>query len=173
MFEEILQFLVNPEMTGNLLLIKLAFFALSFGFVIFIIFTFVTTRWFRLLFWYDAVEFMTQKMYGSVRAGIKWRALRARARWASERSYPKYIIKGHNILGKLLERLVPIYQANSFGERLARTGTGTFSNVKDIWWAHELYRAVKNKEYKELSREDFDKLIQTYDQAMRDLEIIK
>lgn len=173
MSEEILQFIVNPEMTDSLLLIKSLFFLLSFGFVLFIIFTFMTTRWFRLLFWYDAVEFITQKMYGSVRAGIKWRILRMRARWASERSYSKYIVKGHNILGKLLERLVPIYQANSYGERLARTGTGTFSNVKDIWWAHELYRDLKSGKLKTISKADFEKLIQTYDRALWDLEIIK
>lgn len=173
MSDEILQFLVNPEMSGTLLIIKLSFFVLSLGFVLFVVITFMTTRWFRLLFWYDAIEFFTQKMYGSVRAGRKWRWLRFRARWASATRYSYYIIKSHDILGKLLERLVPIYQANSYGERLARTGEATFSNVKDIWWAHELYRAVKNKEYETLSQEDFVKLIRTYDQAMRDLEIIK
>jgi hypothetical protein len=173
MSEVVLQFLINPEESGILLLLKISFLFLSLLFLLFIIITFMTTRWFRLLFWYDAIEFFTKKMYGSIWSAWRWRSLRWRSQRAREENYFKYIVKGHKILAKLLERLVPIYQANSYGERLARTGNGTFSSVKDIWWAHELYRSVKNKEYKNLSQDDFKKLIQTYDQAFRDLEIIK
>jgi len=171
MFETSFQ---NPtifEVAGFLLVVKYLFILVSLGFVAFAIFVLFKTRWFRLLFWYDFVEFLTQKIYGGVLAGWRWRLVRAQAERAQSKDYCSFALKGHKIMDRLLERLVPTYQVNSYGERLARCAAGTFTKAEDLWWAHELYRAVTAGSVKRINDDDFKKLINAYEQAFKDLGV--
>ncbi len=136
---------------------------------------FFKTKWFKFLFWYNFIEFFTLKPYGGVKAARQWKRLKRKAQTMIEESRQEIVVKAHQILDKLLERLVPVYQADSFSTRLAYIngpGGDTFSNSEEIWWAHELYRSLARVEQHIVSKEELEKVVQTYDQAFKDLGII-
>lgn len=143
----------------------------SFLFAGFIGFVCWKTKLLKFAFIYDLIEFFTLRIYGGNRAVRKWKKLKRSLAALSEENPAFITIKAHDILDKLLERLVPVYHAENFSTRLAYIGNHTFSNTEDIWWAHELYRSIQRGEQLVLSRDDLDKLVKTYDQALKDLNL--
>ena len=123
------------------------------------------------LFLYNFIEFITLKIYGGVSAEKKWKRIKERAHRQKGDNCDFIVVDAHKILDKLLEGLVPTYQADSFSTRLAYIGKGTFSGVEEIWWAHELYLSVTRNEVVEVGRENVERLIGAYDRAFKDLDL--
>jgi hypothetical protein len=167
-----LTILLSPELQQALLPLRILFLSVGLLFLGFIIFFLFNTRWFKHRFWYDFIEFFTMRIYGSYQAAFRWHRVKNKAARMRESDFKRIVIECHNILDKLLERLVPVYQADAFGERLAKLGEGTFSNVKDLWEAHELYRSVTREPNFAVKKEDLEKLLAAYEQAFKELEII-
>jgi hypothetical protein len=111
-------------------------------------------------------------MYGGVLAGWKWKFFMWRLDRVKKIDYHQVIIKCHGIFNSLLIRLVPLHQADTYAERLAKPGSGTFTNIEDLWWSYELYRSIKKDPNIEISIEDLKKVLTTFDQALKELEII-
>ncbi len=172
MFDSIFNFLIFPEQTIYLFAIKWLFLVVMICFIVFSVYAFSVIRIFKLLFWYDFVEFFTLKLYGGRKAKKKWRKLVRKSKYLKPENYNFAIVKAHDILEILLERLAPVYSASTYGERLARVGEGTFSNIKDLWWAHELYRSVARNELIMISDDDFKKMMHVYNKAFKELEVL-
>jgi len=171
--EDIFNFLIFPEFGPGLWIIKGLFLIVAIFFIGFLIFFILKTRWFKLYFWHNFIEFFTMKIYGGVSIGRKWKRLRKKALRANDYEYKKLIIKSHELLGKLLRRLSPIYQSFDFGRQLARADKTTFSCPEDIWWAHELHKELIRENTIEITEKEFKKSINAYNQAFIDLEIVK
>ena len=167
--EELILFLASPEISGLYQSLHFLFLSVTIFFIGFLLFFLFTTRWFKLAFWYDFIEFFTLKIYGGNIAQIKWSLLKNKTKNIKPEMRGVFAIKAHKILEKLLERLVPLFYANTFGEKLARCAQGTFSDPTSVWWAHEIYRSVLKENYYIINDEEFEKLIKTYDQAFKDL----
>jgi len=171
--ENIFNFLIFPEFSPGLWIVRGLFLSITILLVGFLVFFILKTRWFKLYIWHDFIEFFTMKIYGGVRVGRKWKKLRKRALRAEDHEYKKLIIKSHKLFGKLLKRLSPLYQSFDFGRQLARADKTTFSCPEDIWWAHELYKDIIRENTLEITEKEFRKSINAYNQAFIDLEVVK
>ena len=117
------------------------------------------------------IEFFTRKIYGGVFAKIRLGLILRRFSKMDGGNYNKLVIRLHKMLDIILAGLAPMHQAKTFSERLAKMGKGTFSNVTDIWEAHEVYRKIKNEPAYRVDQGTFLKIIQTYRQALDDLGV--
>jgi hypothetical protein len=169
---DILTIILSPDLQQTLLPLRILFLLVGIFFLGFIIFFLFNTRWLKLRFGYDFVEFFTLRMYGSISAARRWQKIKKKATKMRESDFNHIVVESHDILDKLLKRLVPLYQANSFGERLARIGEGTLSNIKDVWEAHELYRSVTREPNFAVKKEELIKMLETYERAFKELEVI-
>lgn len=171
--EPILTFLVSSNIQHSLLWLKILFFLLSVAMLGYIAYFLWITRWFKFYFWYSFVEFFTIRLYGSVGAAIHWGHIQRKLQNPSPEACREIIIESHNLLDRLLERLAPMYLCNTFAERLARIGSGTFSSLDGLWQAHELYRTVQKDPAYEVQPGELKATVDAYQQALIDLEIIK
>jgi hypothetical protein len=167
-----LNYLLAPQIQSMLFPLKVMSILASIFFLGVIFYTFFKTRWFRFLFWYEFVEFFTLEIYGASRTRKTWRRVWAKTQHMDPITSGRIVIQLHDELGKLLLRLVPNFQSNSFGDRLARLGPSTFSNIDDIWEAHEIYRSVVRENH-EVTPDEIKKVLAIYYQAFKDLGIIK
>jgi hypothetical protein len=165
-------FIVSPPPAWWLTALKVIFLLVSLFFTGFIIYALFATKWFKFIFWYNFIEFFTLKLYGGVTAAKKWKKIKQKSAKMHEEHYHSIVIEGHRVMDKLLERIVPVYQADSFSTRLAYIGNGTFSDAAGIWESHELYKRIIRRETFIISKEELDDVIKAYDQAFKDLDII-
>lgn len=163
--------ILSSDIQDALLPVKIIFLIFDIFFLGFFIFFLVKTRWFKLFIWYDLIEFFTQKIYGGVRATKRWHKIKGRMLNIREEEFNLVVVELHDILGKILERMAPFHQTKTFSERLAKVGEGTFPGIKDIWEAYEIYRLIKKDPNYRVSREDFSKILNTYEQVFKDLEL--
>jgi len=172
MLEEIIKIILSPQLQKMLLPLKIIALVVTTFFVGSSVYFLLTTRWFKLFFWYDFIEFFTLEIYGSVWARARWKVFKKRTEKISEQDCNSIIISGHNLLDTLLERLAPMYQANNWSERLAKIGSGTFTDTKGLWEAHELYRSVTRESNFRATIEQAEMTAKAYEQALKDLEVI-
>jgi hypothetical protein len=165
-------FIISPPSAWWLIALKVIFLSVSIIFAGFIVYAFFVTKWFRFIFWYNFIEFFTLKIYGGVTAARKWKKIKHKAEKIHEEHYHAIVIQAHRVMDKLLERLVPVYQADNFSTRLAYIGDGTFSKIAGIWESHELYKRIIRRETFIISKKELDEVISAYDQAFKDLDII-
>jgi len=170
MFEQVISLIISPELQKILFPLKAIFFVIDILILVFLIFVFFRTRWFKLLVWYNVIEFFTKRIYGGVFAKIRLGFIMSTFGNMEGKNYNKLVIKLHKMLDKVLTGLAPMHQAKTFAERLAKLGNGTFSNVADIWEAHEVYRKIKNDPEYQVDQGTFLKIAQTYRQALSDLD---
>ena len=171
MFEQIISFIISPELQAMLFPLKIIFFVIDILILVFLVFTFFKTRWFKLLVGYNVIEFFTRKIYGGVFAKIRLGLILRRFSKMDGGNYNNLVIRLHKMLDIILAGLAPMHQAKTFSERLAKMGKGTFSNVTDIWEAHEVYRKIKNEPTYRVDQGTFLKVVQTYRQALDDLGV--
>jgi hypothetical protein len=169
---ETIAYLLSPGLQSSFLPLKIIFLLIGFSFIGFMIFFLFKTRWFKLQFLYDFVEVFTLRIYGGVMAHFHWMRLRYKIGDPTRPDYNDFVIKCHKIMDKLLARLVPTYHDNNFGERLAQLGNETFSNVSELWEAHELYRSIINDPNFKVDYNQAKRTLEIYEKAFQDLEII-
>jgi hypothetical protein len=169
--DEFLSILLSPTLQFYLLPLKIIFWGLGLFFATFLIYLIVETKWFRFLIWYDLVEFFTQRHYGAASASRHWKRIARHIENSEMKDHANVVTAGHEIMDNLLEKMVPMYQCQTYGDRLARLGPETFSNITDIWEAHELWRKIQRENYFP-TPDEIKKTFDTYQKAFEELEII-
>ena len=170
-YELDIQPLLGPFSTSPLAF-KIACVLLSLFFISFIIYFLIKTKWFKLIFLYNFIEFINLEPYGYKTARRRWNKIIKNMKKFQKKYYNKSVINADKILDRLLKNLVTSYQAKNFEERLRAVGLKTFSHPKNIWEAHlycENYLLTNNYI---LNKKETDDMLKIYEQALRDIEII-
>jgi hypothetical protein len=174
MFYQFLNFIISPEVQADFLWIKILFLGVSLLMLGYIVYFLFTTRWFKHFFWFDFVEFFTLKTYGSVAAAFWWNHAREKlTNHPDTKTVREVIIGGHKAIGRIMERMVPMFQASTFSERLARLGPGTFSDTEILWKAHNLCKKIAKEPAFEVDPAEAKQIIDGYEKALVDLGILK
>jgi hypothetical protein len=169
---DFLFYIISPEVQASILPLKVLFLALSLFFIGFLIFFLLKTRWLRLIFLYGFIEFFTLKTYGSILTKLRWKLFIWRLYRVKEINFKKAIVRCHEIFDKVLIGLVPLHQSNTYAERLAKVGVGTFSNIDELWWSYELYRSAKKDQNSIINFNEFKRVLTAFHTALEELEII-
>jgi len=167
---EIISFLISPDFSGWLLVLKIIFEVFGFIFLILIIFALFKTSWFSSFFGKNLFEFFTFRPYGTKKFAKKWLKIITRLETNSEAEYKLAILEADSLLEQALEQ--SSYKGENMEERLNSINEMILPNIKELKESHKIRNnIVYDPDYK-LSLEEAKKFLSFYEKALRDLEMI-
>ena len=167
--ETIIQFILNPVLSGNLLILKLVFIILSLLFLLFIIFALIKTDWIHQLMIWDWMEFLTYKYHGMAAINKRWAKIREKSR-TSEAEARLAIIEADNLLNEILIKMG--FAGKVLKERLDPMTPDILENIKQVKKAHQIrLKMVDNPDY-HLDLELAHKTLQVYEETLENLQVL-
>ncbi|XOB42499.1 MAG: hypothetical protein ACKKMP_00360 [Candidatus Nealsonbacteria bacterium] len=167
--ETIIQFILNPALSGNLLILKLVFIILSLLFILFIIFALIKTDWVHQLMIWDWMEFLTYKYHGLATVKKRWVKVREKSR-ISEAETRLAIVEADNLLNEILIRMG--FKGQSLKERLDPMAPDILENIEQVKKAHQVrLNMVANPDY-HLDPVAARKILQVYEEALENLQVL-
>lgn len=168
--DEVISFLISPEFTGWLLILKIIFIVLALVILIFIIFALLKTSWFRWFVWSDLIEFFISRPYGVKRFAKRWLKILVRLEAGSEAECKLAVIEADSLLDEILEQSG--YKGEDLEARLKSISEIILPNIAELKESHKIRNnIVYDPDYK-LSLDEAKKTLSIYEKALRDLEMI-
>ncbi|PIZ99193.1 MAG: hypothetical protein COX77_02300 [Candidatus Komeilibacteria bacterium CG_4_10_14_0_2_um_filter_37_10] len=159
-------------LTSSPLWFKVTMLTITFLCLCFLLLFLYRSRWFKLYFLYNLVEFITIKPYGYYRVRRQWKKIQPLQKSNNPDDWRQAIILANKMIEQLVADLIPNQHLNNLEQRLRALGYGTFSEPKKIWQANMLCQyKLKDKSY-QLTQEETTTLITAYQQALRDINFI-
>jgi len=168
--DEILQFLLYPNFSGWLLIIKIIFLGFSLFFIFFTIIALTKTSWFRKAILIDLKEFLTFRPYGLKKFVREWEKIKKRLETGSESETKLALIEADSLLDKALERRG--YEGKSLGEKLEKVTVDVLSNLEEVLNVHKIRNNIIHDPTYILNLEEAKKAISIYEKALTDLEAL-
>lgn len=169
---DIANFIINPEISGFLLFLKIFFLSLSVIALIFIIaVAFFRTDWFNWWILWDLKEFLTYRPYGVGKVTKKWAKTKKRLETGSESEYKQAIIEADGLLNSSLKNLR--IGLETLEESLRkRLGPDTISNIEKVKEAHQVRNNIVSDPDFRLSLEQTKEVLEIYEKALKDLSML-
>lgn len=168
----IANFIVNPEITGFLLFLKILFLILSAIIIIFITeVAFFRTDWFNWWILWDLKEFLTYRPLGLKKETKAWAKIKKRLETGNESEYKSAIIEADSLLNNSLRNLR--IGLETLEESLRkRVGPDTISNIEKVREAHQVRNNIIGDPDFKLSLDLAKELLEIYERALKDLSML-
>ena len=165
---EIISSILNPTLSGGLLILKILFIIVAlilFGFIIFVL---AKTLWLKRMLIWDLVEFFSFRPYGVRKVVKDWAKITARLETGLESEHKLAVIEADSILNDILKRMG--FGGETLGERLEKLTAATLPNLEQLLGAHKIRNNIVHDPDYRLTLDEARRVLDTYEQALRDLE---
>lgn len=169
-FDEIIQFIISPQITGWLLILKIIFITISLIFIGFIIFTQIKTSWLKYLTLRDLQEFLTYRPFGLRRIEKEWQKIKGRLETEMESEWKLAVIEADKIMDDILNRMG--FGGASLGERLDKLTAVSLPNIEEVREAHKIRNNIIHDPTYRLTLEEAQRVITIYEKALTDLQAL-
>lgn len=166
----ILNFLLYPNLTGWLLIIKIIFLVISSIFLGFIIWALIKTEWLKRLILWDLKEFLTYRAYLVKKYIEEWKEIKKRLDTGLESEAKLAIIEANSLLNEVLKNMG--YPGESLGERLDKLTTDVLSNLEEVREAHKIHSDIIHDPTYRLNLDEAKRAISIYEKALIDLQAL-
>ncbi len=163
-FGPIVDFLLDPELTGWLLLLKTFFLLISLAMIGFIIFALLKTSWLDKYLIRDVQEFLTYRHYGLSETKKKWKEIEDHFEGGIESELKLAIVEANSLLDNVLR--IMTYKGHNLGERLDKINTDILENLKEVKKAHQLYSDIVHDPTYRLTFKEAEKALNAYRDAL-------
>ena len=170
LFNEILNFLLNPKFEGWLLVLKIVFLIFGFFFLGFTIWGAFFTSWFRKIFWEDFVEFIKYKPFEAKIFASKWKKIKKRLISEIEAEAKLAILEADSLLDQFLAKQG--YPGQTLRERLESVPEDVILNKKELKEAIKIKEAIVEDPSFRLTNQEAKKILEIYEKALKDLNAI-
>ncbi|HUW72185.1 MAG TPA: DUF4145 domain-containing protein [Candidatus Humimicrobiaceae bacterium] len=168
--EKIIQFLIDPQFSGWLLVIKIIFIVLSLIFLAFIIFALVKTKWLKRVITWDLQEFLSYRPFVMRRTEKEWRKIKARLETEMESENKLAIIEADKMLDGLLSQMGS--GGKDLNEKLEKLTAESLPNIEEVKWVHKIRNNIIHDPTYKLSIEEAKKALLVYEKALTDLHAL-
>jgi hypothetical protein len=168
--EEIISFLLYPSFTGGLALLRIIFLFFSFLFLALIIYFLITTRWLKLIFLQDLIEFLTFKPYQRKKTKRWKRKVLSQLETGFEGEIKLSLLEAELLLNETLEELG--YPGQTLAERLKNLSPDVLSNVDQVLEIHKISDNIRHDPTYKLAPEEARRAISVYERALKDLDAL-
>ena len=168
--EKIIQFILAPQFTGWLLVLKIIFVGISLFFIGFIIFALIKTSWLKLLILRDLQEFLTYRHFGLRKIEKEWQKIKGRLEAEMESEWKLAIIEADKIMDDILNRMG--FGGASLGERLTKLTAVSLPNIEEVKKAHKIRNNIIHDPTYRLSLEEAKRIMTIYEKALSDLQAL-
>lgn len=168
----VVSFIIYPNITGWLLVLKIICLILSVLAIGFIIEVRVfKTDWLNWWILWDLKEFLTYRPMGLKRLTKEWAKIKKRLETGTESEYKLAILEADSLLNGALRNLR--IGLETLEESLKkRVGQDTFSNVEQIKEAHRVRNNIVYDMAYKLDLERAKEILKIYEQALRELSVL-
>jgi len=168
--KDILNFLIQPTISGPLLVFKIVFLAITFFFLGFIIYMLFSTTWLKRIIIWDLQEVLTYKPHGLIKISKQWVKITERLKSEIESEAKLAVMEADSMLNDVLKRLG--YDGETLGERLEKLTDATLPNIKEVWEAHKIRNNIVHDPDYRLSLDEAKRVVAIYEKALTDLHTL-
>ncbi len=168
----IISFIIYPNITGWLLVLKIIVLVISILAIGFIIWAMVfETDWLNWWILWDLKEFLTCRPMGLKRLTKEWAKIKKRLETGLESEYKLAILEADFLLNRALRNLR--IGLETLEESLKkRVGQNTFSNIEQIKEAHRVRNNIVYDPAYKLDLERAKEILKIYEQALKELSVL-
>lgn len=167
---EIISFLLYPEFSGWLLVLKYTFLGFGFFFLGYVIWALLKTSWLEEIFLRDFREFISFRPYYTAKFLPKWKKIEKRLESGIEADFKLAVLEADELLSNGLKTLG--YGGGSVDEILEKITTETISNLEDLKKVRQLKRDIVEDPTMKLTIEETKKILEVYQKSLKDLQIL-
>ena len=165
---DIISFILNPTLSGWLLILKILFIVAALIFLGFIIFALAKTSWLKRLLIWDLQEFLTFQPFGIRKIVRTWAKITNRLETGLESEAKLAVIEADSILNDILKRMG--YGGEALGERLEKLTSATLPNLEQVCVVHKIRNNIVHDPDYRLTLDEARSVLDIYEQALRDLQ---
>ncbi len=100
----------------------------------------------------------------------KWDGIKKKFELGDDANLRISVIEADKLFDELLMRMG--YQGKTMGERLEKVTPGQFPRIQEIWDVHKIRNNIVHDTDYQLTREEAETVIKTYEAVLEDLEVI-
>ena len=168
--ETIIQFILNPVLPFNFLILKLVFIILSLSLAGFIIFALIKTDWLHQLMIWDWMEFLTYKFHGLAAINKRWAKIKEKSR-TSEAEARLAIVEADNLLNEILTRMG--FKGKVLEERLDVLTPDILENLEQVKKVNAIRLNIVRDPNYYLDLASAHKALEVYEKALESLQVIQ
>ncbi len=167
---EIISFLLYPEFSGWLLILKYIFLAFGFLFLGFSLWGIFKTSWLKRAILIDLKEFLTYKPYYAKTFVPQWKKILKRLETDIESNFKLAVIEADELLNKALEKTG--YGGMDLAEKLEKIPEDVISNLGELKKVRRIRDDIIADPSYQLTKEEAQRIIKAYEKALRDLQVL-
>jgi hypothetical protein len=167
---EIVSFLLYPEFSGWLLVLKYLFLFFGFFFFGYTIWALLKTSWLKRAILIDLKEFLTYKPFYTKKFLPKWKKIEKRLESKIEADLKLAVLEADDLLEKVMEEIG--YQGKNLTEKLERITEDVISNLKELKEARKIKDDIVEDPTFRLSEEEAKRILKVYEKALKDLQAL-
>lgn len=166
--EEIIQFILNPQITGWLLVVKIVFLCFSSFFFGYILWGLFKTSWLKKIFLLDLQEFLTFKPIEREKAISQWAKIKKRLESNLEPEIKLAVIEADSLVEEALKNSG--YSNGNFEAILNRLPPDFPVKIEQIRQAHKIRdNIVYDPNYK-LELNEAKEVLKVYEEVLKGLD---
>ncbi len=166
----IIQFILNPEISGWLVLIKVLFLFIDLFMISFIVYALFKTSWLNKLLLYDVQEFLTYKHFGLSKTKKKWEEIEKYFKKGTEPEMKLAIVEADSLLDNILK--VMSYGGKDLTSRLEGINTNILENLDDVKKYHKIYSNIVHDPTYRLDFKMAENALKVYRDALVNLDAL-
>jgi len=167
---EIIQFLLFPEFSGWLLVIKIIFIFFGLFFLGFTVWALINTTWLKRILLWDLKEILTYRPYGAKKLKKEWKKIKERLETGLESEIKLAVIEADSLVDQILKNLG--YAGESFGEKLDKLTPDILPNLEEVREIHKIRNNIIHDPTYKLSQEEVKKALAVYEKALIELDAL-
>jgi hypothetical protein len=167
---EIISFLLYPEFSGWLLVLKYTFLFFGFFFLGYTIWALFKTSWLQKAILIDLKEFLTYKPFYSKTFSPKWKKIKKRLESGIESDLKLAVIEADNLLNEVMEKIG--YREPTLTEKLEKITPEIIANLNELKEVRKIRDDIVEDPNYRLTIEDAKAILKVYEKTMEDLQAI-
>ena len=168
--EKIIQFIIDPQFSGWLLIVRNFFIGLSLFFLGFIIFVFIKTTWLKRMVIWDLHEFLTHRPFETRKAEKEWKITKNKLATEMESEWKLAVIEADKMTDSYLSQMG--FGGANLGERLKKLDAAHLPNIEELKEAYKIRNNIIHDPTYKLSLEEAKKALEIYEKALADLHVL-
>ena len=157
-------FIIHPQFTGVLLIVKIVFIAISFLLVIGIVWLSMVSTWYTRRYREDIRDFKNFKPFDAKDNMKKWKRILKRLEMESEVENKLAILEADEFLDRMLKSLD--YSGATLAEKFKQLDVETLPNLKSVIEAHEVRNNIVRSREVKMTADEARAILNVYQQAL-------
>ena len=168
--EKIIQFIINPQFSGWLLVLKNFFMFLSLASLAMVIFGLAKSDWLGRMLTWDLREFFSFRPFTLRKTEKEWRKIKTRLGTEIDSENKLAIIEADKMLDNILARMG--FEGANLSEKLDKLTAKFQPNIEELKEIRKIHNNIVHDPTYKLSPDEAKRVLLVYEKALTDLHAL-